>query len=196
VTRRIAVGLVAVAAFCVVALAWGEREHARVSRLALGTRPRRTGTGEAVVVLGFGNRARRANVVNRWRVRAGLRSRDPHDGGSVLVLCGGAVRSEVPEAELMARHLRSLRPDLAPVLETASHSTWENVRNAIPLVEHADRIKIVSHAFHAAKARVYLRRLRPDLADRLVPADENRVGEWMLAKPFLAVIGRRMPELR
>ena len=58
-------------------------------------------SSEAVVVLGFRNRGRRANVVNRWRVRLGLRARQPELGPSRLVLCGGA---------------EQLRPDLVPRL--------------------------------------------------------------------------------
>ena len=55
------------------------------------------------------------------------------------------------------------------ITELTSRSTWENVRNAIPFIEDADRIKFVSNSLHAEQGRVYLRQLRPDLADRLVP---------------------------
>lgn len=112
-------------------LGWGEWQHRRWSRSAVGDPVGRT---EAVVVLGFRNRGDRANLVNRWRVRAGLRSIDP-DRESRLVLSGGPVGSAVPEA------------------------------------------------------RVYLRRQRPDLAARLAPGRDHVVGEWLLAKPVLAVHG-------
>jgi hypothetical protein len=75
------------------------------------------------------------------------------------------------------------------VLEEESRTTWENVVNAIPLVEDADRI--VSNSLHAQKARRYLHRLRPDLARRLVRADDYRPGEWAPLKPFFAVYGLR-----
>ena len=174
------------------ALAWGEWENARASRMALGTRPGRNASGEAIVVLGFRNRGVRLNAVNRWRVRAAVRSRS-HDGRrSVLVFSGGAVGGEIPEADLMARYAREkLHDDGEQVLERDSRTTWENVERAIPFVEHADRIVIVSNPFHAAKARVYLRRQRPDLAERLVRGDDNRIGEWLLLKPVLAAIGLR-----
>ncbi|MBB4912680.1 hypothetical protein [Actinophytocola algeriensis] len=54
-------------------LGWGEVVHWRASHRRLGTADA-AGAGEAVVVLGYRNRGRRANVVTRWRVRAGLRS--------------------------------------------------------------------------------------------------------------------------
>lgn len=128
-------------------------------------------SSEAVVVLGFRNRGRRANVVNRWRVRLGLRARQPERGPSRLVLCGGAVASVVPEADLMARYAREeLGYTGLLVTETQSRSTWENIRNAIPLIEAADHIKIVSNFWHTPKARRYLKQLRPDLAARLITA--------------------------
>jgi hypothetical protein len=145
--------------------------------------------------------------VNRWRVRAGLRSRQTAAGQTAagqtaagktaagrarLILCGGPAAGAVSEAELMAlyaRRARGYRGELA--LDTTSLTTWENVRNAIPLIEDAARIKIVSHSLHAEKARAYLHHQRSDLAARLVRADDYRFGEWILAKPFLALVGKR-----
>jgi uncharacterized SAM-binding protein YcdF (DUF218 family) len=187
--RRIAF---AVAVGTIALLAWGEFVHARATRRELGRSPGSSGTGEAVVVLGYGNRGERANALNRWRVRAGIRSRDPQASRSVLVFTGGIVHGTVPEAELMARYARDELGDTGEhLIERESRSTWENVRNVIPLIEHADRIKIVSNALHAEKARAYLRRLRPDLADRLVAAQENRIGELTALKPIMAVMGLR-----
>ncbi len=88
-----------------------------------------------------------------------------------------------------AREIRGYQGELA--LDTTSRSTWENIQNAVPLIEDAARIKIVSHSLHAEKARAYLHRLRPDLGARLVRGDDYRFGEWMLAKPFLAALGKR-----
>ncbi|WP_409463011.1 YdcF family protein [Amycolatopsis sp. GA6-003] len=173
-----------------VALAgWAEWEHWRSSRRGMGSRPGTSGTGEAVVVLGYRNRGSRANFVNRWRVRAAVRSQAP--GPSRLVLCGGAVGGPEPEAALMARYARSRGYRGSLVLETESRSTWENVLHAAPLIEDADRIKIVSDPLHAEKARLYLRKHRPDLAERLVPARDYRFGEWTAVKPVLAVLGKR-----
>lgn len=132
---------------------------------------------EAVVVLGYGNRADRANFVNRYRVRAGIRSRD-RQVDSTLIFCGGTVEGDVPEAVIMERYARDeLGFTGRIVLESDSRSTWENIENAIGLIEHADLIKIVSNSPHAEVAREYLRQQRPDLAERLVRADEHRFGE-------------------
>lgn len=179
------------AALVLAVLAWGEFEHWRSSRRAMGTRPGRRGTGEAVVVLGFRNRGFRANSINRWRVRAALRSGQPRLGPSRLVLCGGPVGGPVPEAELMACYARDERGYTGVLItELTSRSTQENVRNAIPFIEDADRIKFVSNSLHAEQGRRYLRQLRPDLAERLVPAQDYRFGELTLIKPALAVLGR------
>src|ERR1700760_2904613 len=77
------------------------------------------------------------------------------------------------------------------ITEPRSFSTWENVENAIPFIEDADRIKIVSNSLHAEQGRHYLRQLRPELAERLVPAADYRFGELILVKPLLAALGRR-----
>ncbi|MBT2499351.1 YdcF family protein [Agromyces sp. ISL-38] len=172
-------------------MGWAELVHWRASRRRLGTAAQ-PGTSEAVVVLGFKNRGTRANYVNRYRVRAGLRSQEPSATESVLVLCGGAVASDISEAELMARYARDERGYTGPIrLDRDSSTTWENIQNAIPLVEHADTIKIVSNSLHAEKGRAYLWRLRPDLAERLVRARDYRFGELALVKPIAAVIGLR-----
>jgi hypothetical protein len=171
-----------------VVLGWGEVTHWRASRRRLGVAAA-TGVGEAVVVLGYRNRGRRANAVNRWRVRAGLRS---VEGDALLVLSGGAVAGGRPEAELMAAYARDVCGYRGPlVVDSESRSTWQNVANVIPLIEGAGRIKIVSHSLHAEKAREYLWRQRPDLAARLVRGRDYRPGEWLLVKPALAVLGLR-----
>jgi uncharacterized SAM-binding protein YcdF (DUF218 family) len=184
--------VVIVFAVVIAAALWGEFEHWRSSRRRMGSQPGGSGTGEAVLVLGYRNRGTRANVINRWRVRAGLRSCQPWAGPSRLVLCGGAVGGSVAEAELMACYAReSCGYDGELITEVGSRSTWENVQNAVPLIEHADRIKIVSNSLHAEKARLHLWQHRPDLAERLVPAADYRFGELTALKPALAAIGRR-----
>ncbi|WP_074259482.1 ElyC/SanA/YdcF family protein [Agromyces cerinus] len=144
-------------------------------------------------MLGYRNRGGRANSLNRYRVRAGLRSQDPRARESVLVLCGGGVASATPEAELMASYARR-RGYTGPMrLDRDSATTWENIRNAIPLIEDADTIKIVSNSLHAEKGRAFLWKLRPDLAGRLVRAEDHRFGELALVKPLAAVLGLRSP---
>lgn len=166
---------------------WGEWANWRASRRGVG--PTRAGS-EAVVVLGYRNTGERANAMNRWRVRAGLRSIDPGATETRLVLCGGACAGPVPEAALMAEYAteaRGYRGELA--LEDSSRSTWENIAFAIPYLKDVDRIKIVSLPTHAATGRDYLAEQSPELAVRLVPGREYRFGEWMPLKPVVALYG-------
>lgn len=165
-------------------LAWAEWVHWRASGRLMGTSETRDG-GEAVVVLGFKNRGVRANYVNRYRVRAALRSVEATAERSVLVFCGGAVGGAVPEAELMARYARDECGYTGPFrLDADSASTWENIRNAAGFLEGFGTIKIVSNSLHAEKGRAYLWKQRPDLAARLVRADEYHLGEATLVKPI------------
>jgi hypothetical protein len=178
-----AVGLVG------IAILWAEVVHVRASRSH--TYPDRGGP-EVVVVLGYRNRgSERANTLNRWRVRAGLRSIDSCSPSSQLVLCGGSPYRDGPsEAALMARYAIDecgFTGDV--VLDEASRSTWENVENAVPLIEEAQRVKFVSNPLHSQKARLYLQVQRPDLAPRMVRSADNRVGEWSPLKPLFAAYG-------
>jgi uncharacterized SAM-binding protein YcdF (DUF218 family) len=173
-------------------VAWGEFVHWRASRAQAHERlPARS---EAVVVLGFRNiRGDRANAVNRWRVRAALRSVDPALASSILV-CSGAsgAAASASEAALLARYAVVERGFTGTVrLEERSRSTWQNVENVIPLIEHVDQIKIVSNPLHGQKARLYLRHQRPDLAERLVRAADYRLGEAWPVKPLFALYGLR-----
>ena len=141
-------------------------------------------------MLGCRNTAPTANALNRWRVRAGLRSRDPRLD-SRMIFCGGAVGGPRAEAELMADYAAARGYSGPLALDTVSRTTWENVENAIALIGDADRIKIVSNPLHAEKARRYLTVMRPDLAGRLVRGADYRFGEWCFLKPIFGVIGYR-----
>lgn len=169
------------AAVYLVLAVWAEVAHWRSSYRMLGTQTD-AGGAEAVVVLGFRNRGSRANMINRYRVRAGIRSLS-RTRDSVLVLSGGSVAGDEPEAALMETYAReSLGFRGRIVLEPDSRSTWQNIENSLPLVEHADRIKIISNSPHAEVAREYLWIQRPDLAERLVRGDEHRFGEIVPVK--------------
>ncbi|MET8585817.1 YdcF family protein [Streptomyces collinus] len=172
----------------VAALVWGEWLNWRWSRTLVGDRG---GTSEAVVVLGYRNPRPTANLINRRRVRAGIRSvAAGRAHGTRVIFSGGAAGGRVTEAQVMADYAKSvLGFEGTVLLEDQSSTTWENITNVIPLIEDADRIKIVSQPAHALKARAYLRRQRPDLAGRLVRADDYRPGEWMVGKPLLALYG-------
>ncbi|WP_405818894.1 YdcF family protein [Streptomyces sp. NBC_01390] len=170
------------------ALAWGEWLNWRWSRALVGGSG---GASEVVVVLGYRNPQPTANFINRWRVRAGVRSvAADNAGGTRVIFSGGETNSSAAEAQLMANYAKSvLEFDGTVLLEDQSATTWENITNVIPLLEDVDRIKIASQPAHALKARAYLRRQRPDLAEKLVRADDYRPGEWMVAKPLLALYG-------
>ncbi|MFJ2297060.1 YdcF family protein [Streptomyces sp. NPDC087894] len=143
------------------------------------------GASAAVVVLGYRNPQATATLINRWRVRAGIRS-IAADGahGACVIFSGGATSSGAAEAQLMADYATSVLDfDGTVLLEDQSTTTWENIANVIPLLEEVDRIKIASQSAHALRARAYLRRQRPDLAERLVRADDCRPGEWVVVKP-------------
>ena len=120
----------------------------------------------------------------------------------MLVLCGGAVSGPVPEADVMENYARA-RGYAGPIrLDRESRSTLQNIENAIPLIEDAASVAIVSNSVHALKGRILLRELRPDLADRLVRGADYRFGEQILVKPIAAVVGladlralrRRLPK--
>ncbi|MEU3269293.1 YdcF family protein [Saccharomonospora sp. NPDC006951] len=170
---------------------WGELVHWRAARAQVCERP--FARSEAVVVLGFRDTGgERANALNRWRMRAALRSIDPAMSDSILVCSGASGAGSVSEAALLARYAVAERGFTGTArLEERSRSTWQNIENVIPLIEHADQIKIVSNPLHAQKARLYLRHQRPDLAERLVRADDYRPGEAWPLKPFFALYGLR-----
>ncbi|MDQ0990544.1 hypothetical protein QFZ74_001772 [Streptomyces sp. V3I7] len=145
-----------------------------------------------MVVLGYRNSQATANGINRWRVRAGIRSiaADSTPRDTRVIFSGGTTSGGTAEARLMADYAKSgLGFDGTVVLEDQSRTTWENITNVIPLLEDVDRIKIASQPAHALKARAYLLRQRPDLAERLVRADDYRPGEWTVVKPLLALYG-------
>lgn len=179
---------------CCVALAvlgWGEWAHWRASYRRLGTTSANTAGREIVVALGFKNRGATANRINRFRVRAALRSVNDTAASSLIIFSGGAVASDVPEAELMAQYARQRGFTGQLVTETASQSTWENIQNVVGLLGDADQIKIVSNGLHAEKARAFLAQQRPEIARRLVKANEYRFGELIFDKPILAAAGLR-----
>ena len=175
--------LYAVVGLVVLVLAWAEFVHWRAARSL--TRPDDGGGTQAVVVLGYRNPdSEQINWLNRWRVRAGLRSIGRRATKTRLIFSGGP-----HEAGLMARYAIRRGYTGEVVVEDVSRTTSENVEQVIPFLEDVERIKIVSNPLHAQKARLYLRIQRPDLAERLVRAADYRVGEWAPLKPLFAVYG-------
>lgn len=146
--------------------AWSREEtHPRTRPLSGG----RLG----VLLLGYGNRGQRLNGTNRGRVAVALRTvrREPD---AVIVCSGGPTTGDGSEASKLAHALRARGFTGEIRLEERSRSTGENVTLSAPLLEDCARIAVASQIPHALKARIYLRRHRPDLADRLVPAADWR----------------------
>jgi uncharacterized SAM-binding protein YcdF (DUF218 family) len=176
-----------------VTLTAGELVHCRVARRAARL-PRPTpGSTVLVVALGFGNRGRRINTVNRWRARIAVRTARGvrAAGASAAILCsGGAVRGSTAEAVFLRDYITQVLHWEGPVsVESRSRSTWENVRNSLPWVDSTDWVAFASNGLHAAKARVYLARQRPDLCSRIVAAKDYRFGEMIVLKPLFGAVG-------
>lgn len=139
-----------------------------------------------MLLLGYGNRGARANAVNRYRVRAALRTlRGTSD---VLIASGGTVHSAVAESRILAAYAKTRGYRGRILLETQSRSTEENILRCIPLLDDAEAIAIVSNSLHAERARGLLRAHRPDLALRLIRADEYRFGEIPVIKAVSAAL--------
>lgn len=188
--------LLTIAVAAAAVLVWGEAVHIAAARRARRLPLPDDGGGPVVVVvLGFGNRGCTANMVNRWRARIAVRTAQRLSrlvNSVTIVASGGAVRGKVPEAALLRDYmLRSLHWGGPILVEEASESTWENVRNVLSAIEDAAWIAFASNGLHAEKARVYLARQRPDLAERLVAADDYRIAEMTIIKPVFAVVGLR-----
>lgn len=185
----------AAAAAAIVAVV--ELAHRRASRHpgSYGA-PRPDATSEALIVLGYGSRPGTVNAVQRWRCEIAVRSRSA--GRASTVVFSGRGPSVEAEARVMAAHAQDVLglPATAVVLEKMSNSTWENIALSLPLVEHAEVIKIVSDPMHARRGRTYAQALRPDLAERLAPADDYRFLErwWLKAACAAYDVYRRTRE--
>jgi uncharacterized SAM-binding protein YcdF (DUF218 family) len=131
--------------------------------------------GESVLVLGCPLPA-----LQRWRVRIATRSTEP--ARARFVFSGGAVKTRIPEAQMMADYaVHELRvPVHNVVVEDQSTSTLENIVNTAPLMADSPAIKIASNTLHALRARAILSKQSPELATRLVRARDYIPFEWGL----------------
>ena len=133
---------------------------------------------EVVLVLGHPTwRSGALHPMQRWRTDIAVRSMRTTTGR--LVFSGAGRDGRPSEAEVMAGYARSVLrvPAERIVVETRATTTWENVACSLGVLEGAGTIRIASSPLHAARARRYLARQRPDLAPRLAPADDHRWGE-------------------
>lgn len=159
-------------------LAVAEVPHWRASHQAFPG-PQCPGSSGHEVVLVLGCPSRRSGAphpMQRWRTDIAVRSSSP---GARMVFSGAGPDGGRSEAEVMAGYARRVHRVAADriTLETRARSTWENVAFSAGELQGARTIRIASSPLHAARARRYLARQRPDLASRLAPAADYRVGE-------------------
>ncbi|WP_369069074.1 YdcF family protein [Kineococcus terrestris] len=133
-----------------------------------------------VLVLGCPSRpGGRLHALQRWRTDIAVRSMHPEHGR--LLFTGGRTGApgEPSEARVMACYAQEALgvPAQRIEVEEAARSTWQNVQHCLDRLEQAGSITIASTATHARRARGYLAQQRPDLAQRLVPADDYHFGE-------------------
>jgi hypothetical protein len=182
----------AVAAALLAAAEWATWVASRAMLPTGATDAGRVEAGETVLVLGCP-----LGPLHRWRVRIAVRSTDP--SVARFVFCGGAVRTRVPEAQMMADYaVRVLHlPPANIVIEDQSTTTEENIANAMPFLADSPAIKIASNTFHALRARAILADQSPDSAKRLVRARDYLPFEWgPLHAALLAYDGYRYVRLR
>ncbi|MGQ4270104.1 YdcF family protein [Nocardiopsis changdeensis] len=190
--------LLGAAAAAGAVLLWSEWTLWRVSRqdYPAAAPPVSPGADEAIVVLGFpSRRGDRPGLVQRYRTRIALRSRDPRAGRSVLVFTGTSPRrprAGRSEAAVMADYaVGRLGVDPGDVLlEEKATSTWENIALTLPMIDSFPVVKIASTTFHARKGRRYLREQAPEVAARLRPARDHLPGELLWLKPLFALYRR------
>lgn len=167
-------------------LAIGELSHLLASRRGLGRPGSAVGRHEAIVVLGFPSRPDGSpHPLQRWRAKIAARSVDPRAASTTFICTGAAKVDEPSEAEMLARLLGELGVGAEQiVLETQARTTWQNLEFSAPLLAEAEVIKVASNSLHAWRGRRFLRRQRPDLAERLAAADDYCFGEyWWLKTP-------------
>jgi hypothetical protein len=130
---------------------------------------------DVVLVLGCPSRPDGSlHPVQDWRTRIAVRT----SASARLVFSGYAGVGRRSEAAVMAEHAVGLGVGPERIrLETSARNTWENVEFSLRELDRGQRVAIASSPVHAWRARRYLVRQRPDLAARLVPADDYRCGE-------------------
>ena len=121
-----------------------------------------------VLVPGYSGRFR---SIERWRMAVAVKTLASHGEGLLVVSGYGG------EAERLAQFAQGHRV----AIESTARSTRENVERSLAYFEEADRVAFAADWFHSRRATNYLRQVRPDLSDRLVPAKRQwRYGGWWI----------------
>jgi DUF218 domain len=156
-------------------IGWAEWKTWSVSRDLLSISVPRDGARVSVLVLGCP-----LPVLQRWLVRIAVRSTDPERAR--FVFSGGAVRTPVSEAQMMADYaVQALGvPPGNVTIEDQSRTTAENIVNSAELLADDSVIMIASNTFHARRARQLIRDESPELASRLIRARDYIPLEWGL----------------
>lgn len=96
-----------------------------------------------------------------------------------FVFSGGAVRTPISEAQMMADYAVTRGVPLHHVvIEDQSRTTVENIVNSTPLLADGSAVMIASDTFHARRARRIVHAESPELARRLVRARDYIPFEW------------------
>ncbi|MCK9898310.1 YdcF family protein [Frankia sp. AgB32] len=196
--RHVARAAMALAAAGAAPVLLAEGLHWRASRRLLGPAAGDRRGAQAVLVLGFpSTHAGELRPLQRWRTEIGVRSLAPGPD-SRLIFSGGGPPGAVTEAEAMAGYARDSlgMPAERITVETAASTTWENIAFSLPYLESAETIAVASDPLHASRGRRNLRRQRPDLAGRLVAAEDYRFGEHWQLKLATAVYEVTRPPMR
>lgn len=164
----------------------GELGHALARRVGTARPAHEVGRDEAIIVLGYPARPDGSpHPLQHWRADIAARSINPQAARTRIVCTGYAGQRRLSEARMLADLLvaRGVPARWISVEEQAT-TTWQNIEFAVPLVADAEVIKVVSNGLHALRGRRFVRRQFPELADRLAPADDYRIGErWWLKVP-------------
>jgi len=82
-----------------------------------------------------------------------------------IIVCGGSYSGEVPEAVAMANKARRLFPNLTIYKEAQSRTTWENIKNVLPILKSlgVNDVVLVTHGYHMFRALMTAKGMAPKI---------------------------------
>ncbi|WP_294731488.1 YdcF family protein [uncultured Faecalibaculum sp.] len=109
-----------------------------------------------------------------------------------LVITGGAVKNQWPEARTMAAYIESRCP-IPVVIEDQSRTTWENLKNTRQIIGDVP-VLLLTSSLHAPRAQAMARHFFSDVAVQTYR--ENRVKhvlrEWVSRRIYMAMELRKL----